>query len=677
MANDALVELEATDKKYEATSQEQDLVGWLTELTEPWRKYRDTNFKARWGEYYRLWRGIFKDSDKTRKSERSKLISPALQQAIEATVAEIEEAVFGKGQWFDVSQDVLDAANPEQKVLLGEIRKRLTEDMNRAGHKSAASETFLLGALYGTGISKLSVDKVTDYILDEQLQLTEKDRWQVGLTPVDPMEFLTDPTASCIDESIGCVHETVVPKADVLRKMHDGIYKTANLGEEENDSVDASDEPSNNQSIGKVKVFEYHGLVPESFIPVKVADDEEFEDLTGELENEGIDIVGDTLVEAIVVIANDGTLLKAVRNPLPRADRAFIAYQHETVPNRFWGRGVSEKGYNPQKALDAELRGRIDAMAYAVHPMLAADATKLPRGTRFTVEPGKTILTNGDPRAAFMPFNFGNINNASFPQSQDLERMVQMGTGAVDMSQAGAQGMIGSTVGGMGMLTAATIKRTKRTLANIERNYIGPLVHKTAWRYMHFDKERYPVPDMKFTVQATLGMMAKEIEQQQFSNLLKTVPADSPAYWMLLKGVYENSSISNKEQMVPLIDEMMQKTLNPPEPAPDPMVEVTKLDIQSREKVALQRNRIDLMRVRAELLRTKIAASKADAEEANLDSKTALNLAKADAEDLATEVTAYLQEVDSMKEQSTDEEITNVGTGEIAGTDGEGAGSIS
>ena len=657
MINDALVELEATDEKYNKPSQDEDLVSWLNELTEPWRQYRDTNFKTRWAEYYRLWRGIFKESDKTRKSERSKLISPALQQAIESTCAELEEATFGKGRWFDISEDVMEAADDTQRAQLEGVRKRLNEDMNRAGHREASSEVFLLGTIFGTGIGKISVDKIKDFTLNEDLQLIEQEKWSVGLTAVEPMDFLIDPTARNVDDSIGCVHETEVPRVDVLSKMHEGIYKKINLGEDESAKNDEN-EPSKNHSIGKTKLFEYHGLVPESLLPPEVAADEEFEDLAPVINNEAatkIDIIGDTLVEAIVVVANGDKLIKAVRNPLPRGDRAFIAYQHDTVPNRFWGRGTAEKGYNPQKALDAELRGRIDAMAFAVHPMLAADATKLPRGGRLEVEAGKTILTNGDPRTAFMPFNFGSVNPSSFPQSQDLERMVQMGTGAVDMSQAGAQGMIGATVGGMGMLTAATIKRTKRTLANIERQFISPLVHKTAWRYMYFDRERYPIPDMKFTVHASLGMMAKEIEQQQFSNLLKTVPTESPAYWMLLKGVYENSSISNKDAMIPIIDQMMQQALQPKEPPPDPMIEVTREDIASRERIANNRARIDLMRVRSELLRARIAMNQADADEANTDADTALKLAKAEGEELGSQLTAYLQEVDSMKDKSTED----------------------
>ncbi len=65
------------------------------------------------------------------------------------------------------------------------------------------------------------------------------------------------------------------------------------------------------------------------------------------------------MVEALVTLTEDGFVLRAVENPYRMKDRPYVAYQHDSVPGEFWGRGVAEKGYNPQKALDAELRARI------------------------------------------------------------------------------------------------------------------------------------------------------------------------------------------------------------------------------------------------------------------------------------------------------------------------------
>ena len=66
-------------------------------------------------------------------------------------------------------------------------------------------------------------------------------------------------------------------------------------------------------------------------------------------------------IESIVIVANSGILLKAEVNPYMMKDRPVVAFPWDVVPGRFWGRGICEKGYNAQKALDTELRARIDA----------------------------------------------------------------------------------------------------------------------------------------------------------------------------------------------------------------------------------------------------------------------------------------------------------------------------
>ena len=64
----------------------QALASWLNYRLETWRTHRDINYIPMWDEYYRLWRGIWLQEDRTRQSEKSRLIAPALQQAIESSV---------------------------------------------------------------------------------------------------------------------------------------------------------------------------------------------------------------------------------------------------------------------------------------------------------------------------------------------------------------------------------------------------------------------------------------------------------------------------------------------------------------------------------------------------------------------------------------------------------------
>ena len=35
------------------------LAGWIVSKVRDWEDYRNTNFRAKWNEYYRLWRGLW------------------------------------------------------------------------------------------------------------------------------------------------------------------------------------------------------------------------------------------------------------------------------------------------------------------------------------------------------------------------------------------------------------------------------------------------------------------------------------------------------------------------------------------------------------------------------------------------------------------------------------------
>ena len=65
------------------TENDKSLVEFVNDHCNRWRDYRDVNWLPDWQEYERLFRGIWADEDKTRESERSRIVTPATQQAIE------------------------------------------------------------------------------------------------------------------------------------------------------------------------------------------------------------------------------------------------------------------------------------------------------------------------------------------------------------------------------------------------------------------------------------------------------------------------------------------------------------------------------------------------------------------------------------------------------------------
>ena len=547
-------------EEYENNTKLQD---WIMSKTESWRDHYRSNYQEKFDEYYRLWRGIWAAEDKTRESERSRLISPALQQAVESAVSEVEEATFGRGKWFDIRDDRRDQ-DPSDVAYM---REQLMEDFKFTKTRKAIAECILNSAVYGTGMGELVLEEVkelkpaTQPMMEGAMQavgVEESSRVIVKLRPVQPQNFLIDPIAASIDEALGVVIDEFVPKHQVEMAIINGIYRDVPLGSAEQDTDIEVDKELSTFDEDKVRLTKYYGLVPVSLFNKALNEPDDDDELTEDEENEEDVDEDDGYVEAMVVIANGGALLKVQRNPFMMGDRPVVSFAWDTVPGRFWGRGICEKGYNSQKALDAELRARIDALALTVHPMLAMDASRMPRGAKLEVRPGKTILTNGNPAEILQPFKFGQLDQVTFAQAGELMKMVQMATGAIDA--AGIPGSINgdAAAGAVSMSLGAIIKRHKRTLINFQESFLIPLVEKCAWRYMQFDPDNYPVKDFKFVPSSSLGVIAREYEVTQLVQLLQTLGQDSPMYPMLVMSVVDNMGLSNREEMVAQLQQLAQ-----------------------------------------------------------------------------------------------------------------------
>tara|TARA_A100000164_G_scaffold377519_1_gene416870 strand:- start:4579 stop:6606 length:2028 start_codon:yes stop_codon:yes gene_type:complete len=535
---------------------EQSIEDWVMTKCDDWRDHYESNYSYRFDEYYRLWRGIWDVSDSERASERSRIISPALQQAVESNVAELEEATFGRGKWFDVSDNVGDTDRND--VLF--LRNKLTEDFEDCKVRKSVAECLINAAVFGTGIGEIIIEEMkemapaTQPIMGGDLQavgVTIQDRVKVKLKPVMPQNFLIDPVATSVEDSMGVAIDEFVSMHQVEMLQEQGVYLDTYIGPAAPDTDLEPDQDLTVYHDNKVRLTKYYGLVPREMLDSALEEDEEVEVLTEEEDQS-------RYVEAIVVIANGGVLLKAEANPYMMQDRPVVAFPWDVVPGRFWGRGVCEKGYNSQKALDTELRARIDALSLTIHPMMAIDATRLPRGAKPEIRPGKMILTSGDPREVLQPFNFGQVNQITFAQASALQQMVQQATGAVD--SAGIAGQVNgeATAAGISMSLGAIIKRHKRTLINFQQSFLIPFVKKAAHRYMQFDPESYPVADYKFNATSTLGIIAREYEVTQLVQLLQTMQQDSPLYATLVQSIIDNMNLSNREELLAAMQQAMQ-----------------------------------------------------------------------------------------------------------------------
>ena len=578
---------------------DKELVSFVVEHCDRWRDYRDANYMDNWNEYERIFRGIWAAEDKSRESERSRIITPATQQAVETRHAEIMEAIFGQGDFFDITDDVRDING--NQIDVGFVKAQLMEDFKKDKIRKSIDQIELMAEIYGTGIGEIVVKSEKEFIPATQpipgqvgqaaIGVLERDRIAVKINPVNPKNFLFDPNGTSVEDCMGIAIEKYVSIHKIVQGMEAGIYRKAKIG---TDALDDALEPTQEQSHfqdDKVKMLTYYGLVPREYLR-KMEAEEGVVELFGEGDpNEDYQ----DMVEAIVVIANDGVLLKADENPYMMKDRPVVLYQDDTVPNRLLGRGTVEKAYNMQKAIDAQTRSHLDSLALTTSPMMAMDATRLPRGAKFEVRPGKALLTNGNPSEILFPFKFGNTDGNNLQTAKEFERLLLQATGTLDSNGMISQVSRDANSGGISMAVASIIKKYKRTLTNFQEDFLIPFVKKAAFRYMQFDPNRYPSVDMNFVPTATLGIIAREYEQQQFIALLQTLGPNTPVLPLILKGILQNSSLTNRFELIAALEQMSQ---------PDP----------AQQQIALQKMQLEMQLAQAQVAQVATQAEQNRAE---------------------------------------------------------------
>jgi hypothetical protein len=523
--------------------QDDSLSSWVMVKADTWREHYESNYQSKFEEYTRIWRGIWASEDKTKQSERSRIVTPATLQAVEINVAELEEATFGRGRFFDMEDDIAD----QNKADIDVFKKQLEQDFKNYGIRKDISDCLINAAVYGTAVAEVVLEEVKEMrpgsepIMGGDLRavgVNITDRVVVKLKPVQPQNFL-------IDHAVGCIIDEYVPKHSIELLQEAGVYADVEIAVAYEERDLNADQELTIQPVNKVRLTKYFGYVPRSLLS---AASEEEEDIVGLIDDDASEDASE-LVEAIVVIANGATILKAEENPYMMGDRPVISFQWDAIPNSFYGMGVVEKAYNSQKALDAEIRARIDALALTVHPMMGVDATRIPRGAKPEIKAGKMLLTNGDPAQVLKPFNFGSVDQITFAQASALNNMVQEATGAVSATSMASVTGTQATSGGASMSTSSIRKRQKRTLINFQECFLVPFIKKAAWRYMQFEPDLYPAADYNFVVTSSMGTMAREFEVSQLTQLLQTVQQGSPEYSVLLQAIIDNTNINDREQL--------------------------------------------------------------------------------------------------------------------------------
>jgi hypothetical protein len=592
----------------------------------------NTHHREKWEKYRALWECEFKETMRSRKSERSKLINPTTQVGVDTASSEMDAAV-------NVGSIVVDPVKPtntdwdQYKDLWDEMQKKFKDDLVEYGSRAAISEMILNSAMLGIGYLKAVPESVEVRELSPQagggVSVSVTDKVLTKLVSVDPNKLWYDPSATSIPDAEYIVEETVVPRHSLLDRMEKGEYSTVPI-------------PDNKEMGNGVKVMEYHGLIPRSIL-LK----ERIEESDGITFDEVLEV--DETVEALVIWI-DGTNepLFAEETPYLDSEKSYSAFPWDMNPHCFVGRGVSAKAYNVQVAQDSGLRARTDALAYAVHPMIGVDSLKLVQRRRMKVSAGQQILTMGDPNKAIVPFRFADVPESAFIQSQDLARMANEATG---LNAFGGVDPKFQSAAGMDALQAPNINRSRRTLESLT-NCLMRAIKLLLWRSTQYDPENYPPVALDFKVSVVMGSLSRGMEQAQAAAMMKTLPESSSAYWKLLVNFFELGDMPDKEGIISDVKDLAERALNPPEPQPtvSEKIEIDKLEFNKQKEMASLQ--LQAGRVRAELVRAAANLERVDSQEVKDMANAILAIAKAESEEVGSQISQYQSVLSQMQEKA-------------------------
>jgi len=268
----------------EPTQNDKELTSFVVNHCDRWRDYRNVNFLDDYLEYERIFRGEWAAEDKTRESERSRIVTPATQQAVETRHAEIMEAIFGQGEFFDIEDDLKDVnGNPLDVEML---KAQLMEDFKQDKIRKSIDQIELMAEIYGTGIGEIVVktekifEPATQPIPGEMGQaaigVVEKNRIAVKIVPVNPKNFLFDPNGTSIDDCMGVAIEKYVGIHKIVEGIEKGIYRKVNITSTYEDTDLEPTQEVSQYRDEKVLLLTYYGLVPREYL---TNEDEEIEEL--------------------------------------------------------------------------------------------------------------------------------------------------------------------------------------------------------------------------------------------------------------------------------------------------------------------------------------------------------------------------------------------------------------
>ena len=513
------------------------IAGIIENKKTDWSSARDGK-KQDWERYYRVWRCVESEEDKSRESERSTVKMPGSKVAIDTAYDNIYSMVFGRDPFFEIKGRQLE--DEIKAELISQYISYLMEKQKFPAEFGLFIKEMLI---YGTGLGEVEVETAIEkrIALDEfgNQIVEEKSINRPRFKHISIFDFFIDPSAKDIPSASGLCVRSFKRVPELKKLQRQGVISGVNFLEESLKPKDVDEDlryrlqesgvtiPTGAED-GRIEVLRYWGWMDE--VDLRIAG------FQGEIEDGGAEIYA--------IVAN-GVTLKLSMNPFYTQERPFVKDCYEEVPSEFYGLGICEITDGPQRALDATVRARIDNKALSIAQMFGIDVTRMVEGQDMTVYPGKVWLSEGDINQAIKQFTVQDVTSGTYIDAQEYERYIQEGSKISKMlgGQPVKRGEMSATESSA--ITQQQSVGIRATVRSLEDNALKEILR---W-YYQISLQFLDVPE-------TL-----KVQTEEGGQLLLTITADDIIgdYDFIPQGT---SAIAMKDELNKTL-QFMQLTTNP------------------------------------------------------------------------------------------------------------------
>lgn len=413
-------------------------------------------------------------------------------------------------------------------------------------------------------ISQRTVGGIPVNQLDKSInpfQFTKQSEIVPVIDHIPLWEYYVDPNAKSTRDSIGEIHFQRLLPAQFLKLGMAGGYNRAAVREAKLRATSGDHNDKKLEMLGdnysgeqgekdkRVPVLEYWGLVPAGMLRgygcKEVPEDVEDEDS----------------IEALVVIAADGIVLKACINPL--GFRPFFVCPYKKIPHQIYGEGVAGLMRDSQKMINSATRLYIDNKAMSGNAILGLIYNKIDwkRSGGFEFYPGKTYYFKDGVNVSEVMGSIviPDITLGLKDMIEMFERFSDDETGIPKYTSGGGEqaSFLNKTASGMSMLMTAANVNLKAVMQNIDDYWIEPIVEGFYQWFMEMDPDHSSKLPLKIKATGSDSLIAKEIKLE---NLLKAkqvvngTPAslfiDDAKFWKEVFDILEISHVIRSDEQI-------------------------------------------------------------------------------------------------------------------------------